>query len=177
MIASRTPVKVTVAVPARLHLGFLDLDGGLGRRFGGIGVAISDLQTRIAIERAPATEITGPESERVERYLPTMRAELGLGGGHRVEIADAVPAHAGLGSGTQLALAIAAAVRRLHDLPLDVAADAIRLDRGARSGAGVGLFHHGGLVVDGRRGAAMRPPPGAAPLRSTGPGGSLPAPA
>lgn len=159
MIASRNPVSVTVTVPARLHLGFFDLHGGLGRRFGGIGVAISDLQTCIAIERASATEITGTESDRVERYLDIMRRELGLVGGHRITILEAVPAHAGLGSGTQLALAVAAAVRRLHDLPLDVAADAIRLDRGARSGVGVGLFHHGGLVVDGGRGPAMRPAP------------------
>jgi beta-ribofuranosylaminobenzene 5'-phosphate synthase len=159
MVASRNPVKVTVAVPARLHLGFLDLDGGLGRRFGSIGVAISDLHTRVAIARAAATEILGPQSDRVARYLEMMQRELGLAGEHRLEILDAVPAHAGLGSGTQLALAVAAAVRRLHGLPLDVAADAIRLDRGARSGAGVGLFHHGGLVLDGGRGPAMRPAP------------------
>jgi len=159
MVASRNPVKVTVAVPARLHLGFLDLDGGLGRRFGSIGVAISELATRIAIERAATTEISGPERERGARYLDVMRRDLGLAGGHRVEIIETVPAHAGLGSGTHLALAVATAVRRLHGLPLDVAGDAIRLDRGARSGAGVGLFHHGGLVVDGGRGAAMRPAP------------------
>lgn len=159
MAASRNPVKVTVAVPARLHLGFLDLDGGLGRRFGSIGVAISDLQTRIAIERASATEIIGPEGDRIGRHVDTMRRELDLPHAYRVEVLDAVPAHAGLGSGTQLALAVAAGVRRLADLPLDVAGDAIRLDRGARSGVGVGLFHHGGLVVDGGRGPAMRPAP------------------
>jgi beta-RFAP synthase len=159
MAASRNPIDVTVTVPARLHLGFFDLHGGLGRRFGSIGVAISDLQTRIAIQRAAATEITGPESDRIERYLATMQRDLGIAGAHRINVLEAVPAHAGLGSGTQLALAVAAAVRRLHDLPLDVAADAIRLDRGARSGAGVGLFHHGGLVVDGGRGPAMRPAP------------------
>jgi len=159
MMASRNPASVTVTVPARLHLGFFDLHGGLGRRFGSVGVAISDLATRIEIERAAATEIAGPEGDRVERHLDIMRRELGLVGGHRITIREAVPAHAGLGSGTQLALAVAAAVRRLHDLPLDVAADAIRLDRGARSGAGVGLFHHGGLVVDGGRGLAMRPAP------------------
>ena len=159
MVASRNPVKVTVGVPARLHLGFLDLDGRLGRRFGSIGVAISDFATRIAIERAATTEIAGPESDRVERYLEMMRRDLGLADGHRVRVIDAVPAHAGLGSGTQLALAIAAAVRRLHGVPLNVAADAIRLDRGARSGAGVGLFHHGGLVVDGGRGPTMQPAP------------------
>jgi predicted sugar kinase len=31
---SPSPANVTVTVPARLHLGFLDLNGGLGRRFG-----------------------------------------------------------------------------------------------------------------------------------------------
>ena len=69
-----------------------------------------------------------------------------------VKIAEAVPAHAGLGSGTQLALAVAAGVRRLHNLPLDVEGDAVQLGRGTRSGIGIGLFHHGGLVVDGGRG-------------------------
>jgi beta-RFAP synthase len=159
MIASRNPIKVTASIPARLHLGFLDLDGELGRRFGGIGVAISDLRTRIAIERADVMRINGPDSDRVARYIEVMRRDLGLGGAYQVDILDAVPSHSGLGSGTQLALAVAAAVRKLHGLKLDVAADAIRLDRGARSGIGVGLFHHGGLVVDGGRGPTMRPAP------------------
>ena len=159
MIASRNPTKVTVSIPARLHLGFLDLDGGLGRRFGGIGVAISDLQTRVAVERADAMRISGPNGDRVARYVEIMRRDLGLGGAYRIDVLDAVPAHSGLGSGTQLALAVAAALRQLHGFPLDVAADAIRLDRGARSGIGVGLFHHGGVVLDGGRGPTMRPAP------------------
>jgi predicted sugar kinase len=45
------PAGITVAVPARLHLGFLDLNGRLGRRFGSIGLAISDLGTSITIRR------------------------------------------------------------------------------------------------------------------------------
>jgi beta-ribofuranosylaminobenzene 5'-phosphate synthase len=157
--APRNRVKVTVSIPARLHLGFLDLDGGLGRRFGSIGIAISDLKTRIAVAHAPAMRISGPGSDRVARYLDIMRRDLGLGDAYRIDILAAVPPHAGLGSGTQLALAVAAAVRRLHDLPLDVAADATRLERGARSGVGIGLFEHGGLVVDGGRGPTARPAP------------------
>src|ERR1700761_7260215 len=99
MIASRNPIKVTACVPARLHLGFLDLDGGLGRRFGGIGVAISDLQTRIAIESADVMRISGPDSDRVARYIEVMRRDLGLDGAYQVDILDAVPSHSGLGSG------------------------------------------------------------------------------
>src|SRR6185436_15722867 len=65
----------------------------------------------------------------------------------------------GLGSGTQLALAVAAALRRLHGLAPDTEADAMLLDRAARSGLGTGLFMHGGLALDGGRGEDDRPAP------------------
>jgi len=150
---SPTPfADVTVQAPARLHLGFLDLNGGLGRRFGSIGLAINGPKTTITISAAPEMRVTGPEWERVGSHVETMQRALGIGGAFDVRIKEVVAAHAGLGSGTQLALAVAAALRRLHGLPLDVARDAIRLGRGARSGVGVGVFEHGGLVVDGGRG-------------------------
>lgn len=147
--ASPRPAGVTVTIPARLHLGFLDLNGSLGRRFGSIGLAVSGLYTRIAFHRASKNRVSGPECERVMIHVEKMVQRLALGGGHDVNVLDVVPAHAGLGSGTQLALAVAAGVRRLHDLPSDIEGDAIHLGRGARSGVGIGLFRRGGLVVDG----------------------------
>jgi beta-ribofuranosylaminobenzene 5'-phosphate synthase len=154
--------NVTIRVPARLHLGFLDLNGGLGRRFGSIGVAIGGLRTTIAIGAASQMQVAGPERERVKSHVENMRDALGLGGAHDVTIEECVPAHVGLGSGTQLALAVAAGLRRLHGLPLDIRRDAIRLGRGARSGIGIGLFEQGGVVVDGGRGSTD----GAAPIIS-----------
>lgn len=144
--------SVTVTVPARLHLGFLDLNGGLGRRFGSIGMAISGPRTSITIRAASHMHVTGPEHERVEGHIDAMRRALALRGTYDVKIDEVVPAHVGLGSGTQLALAVAAGLRRLHGLPLDIRRDAIRLGRGARSGVGIGLFDRGGVVVDGGRG-------------------------
>jgi beta-ribofuranosylaminobenzene 5'-phosphate synthase len=143
---------VTVTAPARLHLGFLDLNGELGRRFGSIGLAIDGLRTELTVGIAERSEIVGPERERVQRHLQAMERWLGLDAAHRVTVAETIPAHAGLGSGTQLALSVAAAVRRLHGLPLDPPGDAARLGRGARSGVGIGLFDRGGLVVDGGHG-------------------------
>src|ERR1700674_867984 len=137
--------SVTVSVPARLHLGFMDLNGGLGRRFGGIGLAIGGLGTTMTIGTAAHMQVQGPERERARTYLDTMRRLLDLDGAYHLTIDETVPAHAGLGSGTQIALAVAAGVRRLHDLPLDVPGDAIRLGRGGRSGTGIGLFTRGGL--------------------------------
>ena len=152
MNRSPSPASVTVTVPARLHLGFLDLNGSLGRRFGSIGLAINGLKTSITFNAASQPQVTGPESERVRGYLQAMQRALGIESTCHVRIDEVVPPHAGLGSGTQIALAVAAGVRRFHGLPLDVRGDAIRLERGARSGVGIGLFDHGGLVVDGGRG-------------------------
>jgi beta-ribofuranosylaminobenzene 5'-phosphate synthase len=158
--ATQLGESVTVTVPARLHLGFLDLAGSLGRRFGSIGLAIAGLRTRLTVGRTRRADVVGPQADRVERHLETMRRELGLEGAYRVLIEEVVPAHAGFGSGTQIALAVAAAVRCLAKLPLDIRGDAVRLGRGRRSGVGIGLFDCGGLVVDGGRmpGAAAAAP-------------------
>ena len=64
VITTPLPATVTVTTPARVHLGFLDLNGGLGRRFGSIGLAISGLRTRLTIARAAETSVEGPDAER-----------------------------------------------------------------------------------------------------------------
>ena len=150
---------VEVASTARLHLGFLDLNFSLGRRFGSIGMLLDGPKTNLVLRRASETTVTGPERERAARALTLTVEHLGLPGGHAVDIARAMPAHAGLGSGTQLALSVAAAVRRLHGIAPDPRGDAARLGRGARSGVGVALFEQGGLVVDGGQGENGAVPP------------------
>jgi beta-RFAP synthase len=151
--------SVHVACGARLHMGFLDLSFTLGRRFGSIGMALDQPETRITLRRSTETHVEGPESERAANYLATLTHRLNLPGGHSLTINAAMPAHAGLGSGTQLALGIAAALRRLHGLPDDPAGDARMLGRGGRSGIGIALFQHGGFVLDGGIGDAGGPPP------------------
>lgn len=151
--------SVTVRVPARLHLGFLDLNGGLGRRFGSIGLPLSEPETVLSLSRAAETTVEGPDGARAGRYLATLCRHLGLSGPHRLVVEEAIPPHAGLGSGTQMALAVSAALRTLHGLPLDARADAVVLDRGARSGIGIASFQRGGVIVDGGKLAADAPPP------------------
>lgn len=150
---------VTVAAPARLHLGFLDMNGGLGRRFGSLGLAIDRPATRLSIRRAARHDVEGPEAERASRHLDLLTRHFGLESAYELEIHEAIPAHAGLGSGTKLALAVAAALRRLEGIALDAPADAVLLRRGARSGLGVGLFERGGFIVDGGRGERTTSPP------------------
>jgi beta-RFAP synthase len=151
--------QVSVAATARLHLGFLDMNGGLGRKFGGLGLSLDAPTTRLTLTRAVDNHVEGPEQTRAAELLARAQAALAPGAAHRLVIHDAIPAHSGFGSGTQLALAVAAALRRLEDLPHDAAADAALMSRGARSGLGAGLFVTGGLVVDGGRGPLTQTPP------------------
>jgi beta-ribofuranosylaminobenzene 5'-phosphate synthase len=153
------PASVSVAASARLHLGFLDMNGGLGRKFGGVGLALDAPATRLTLRRADKNLVEGLESARAAALLERAQEALGVTRRHRLAIEEAIPAHAGLGSGTQLALAISAALRRLEDLPHDPIADAALMARGARSGLGAGLFQHGGVVVDGGRGPQTSTPP------------------
>lgn len=151
--------RVDVAVPARLHLGLLDLEGGLGRRFGSLGLTLDGPQTRLGVTRGRGLSAEGPDAERAERYLAETVRAFGLDGGFRVEIAEAIPAHNGLGSGTQLALAAGMAACRLAGREVGARALAQALGRGARSGIGIGAFEQGGVLLDGGRGDREAPPP------------------
>ncbi len=150
----------TVRTTSRLHLGFLNPGSPHGRQFGSIGLALDAPATEITLRRAEAISASGPDAARAAPDLARVLAGLDIAPGHALRLRQAVPAHAGLGSGTQLALAVAAAVRCLHGCAQDVRADAALLERGARSGIGVALFEQGGLVVDGGSAPdATMPPP------------------
>jgi beta-ribofuranosylaminobenzene 5'-phosphate synthase len=151
--------SVTISVPARLHLGFLDPGGSAGRRFGSLGLPLSQPETLVRLSRSGETTVEGPESERAAAHLATLCKRLGIRAQHRLVVQQAIPRHAGLGSGTQIALAVAAALRTLHHLPLDVDADAALLARGNRSGIGIAAFKDGGVIVDAGADASGRPPP------------------
>jgi beta-RFAP synthase len=151
--------KVVISAPARLHLGFLDLHGGLGRRFGSIGLSIDGPRTRLSLQKAHVARAQGPDSERASAHLAVLSRRFGTKHAYALTIHEAIPAHAGLGSGTTLALAVAAAFRRLEGLRTDMREDAMMLSRGQRSGVGIAAFRTGGFVVDAGRSSDTAEPP------------------
>jgi beta-RFAP synthase len=142
---------VFVEAPARLHFGVLDLRGALGRWFGGIGAAAPGptLLLSARVDRTLAVE--GADADRAEKFARSFLAHHGLQTGARISIERALPRHAGLGSGTQLALAVARAIAELHGLPTETAALARAVGRAQRSAVGTWTFDGGGLVVEGGR--------------------------
>ena len=151
---------VRVEAPARLHMGMLDVARGRERRFGGLGVAVS--RPAAVVETSPSDDVTaeGPDAERALAVGRRCREALGLAGGARIRVLEAIPAHVGLGSGTKLALAVTAAMAALAGQAPEPRAIARAAGRGARSAVGLWTFALGGLVVEGGvRPGVERPAP------------------
>lgn len=158
--SSRPGVEcVFVEAPARLHMGFMDLNGTSGRCYGSVGLALDRPCTRVCATRAEGLSAQGPQSDRALDCLHLLQQAGALPGGVSLIVEKAIPAHIGLGSGTQLCLAVGSAVSQLYELGFSLKDLARLLDRGARSGIGVGAFEHGGFLVDGGRGKGDEPPP------------------
>lgn len=150
---------VRVSAPGRLHLGFLDLNGNLGRKFGSLGLAIDRPATELTLERAEIDVVEGAERERAQRALARYKALLKLDHSYRLKITQSIPAHTGLGSGTQLTMAVGGALAALEGLETELRALAEMQNRGARSAIGMVAFEVGGFVVDGGRGRSDTAPP------------------
>ncbi len=147
-----------VSTGARLHFGFLDPSGQGPRPFGSFGLALDWPRTSLELRRADGFLVEGPEQERALAYLRRFAKAWGMNGAYALRIEEAIPSHSGLGSGTQLALAIGSAIAALDGRPLDLVAIAALAERGKRSGIGIGTFAQGGVVLDGGPGAATLPP-------------------
>lgn len=143
------PDSVFVEAAARLHFGVLDLRGGLGRRFGGLGAAIPSPSLLLEATRAPDLSASGSDAARAAEFARRFLGYHRLTGGARLVVHRRIPAHSGLGSGTQLGLAVARALAELYDLPTEAVGLALAVARGRRSAIGTRTFALGGFIVEG----------------------------
>jgi hypothetical protein len=60
-LQATAPAGVAVTVSARLHLGFLDLNGEFGRQFGSLGLSISEPRGRLTLRRASVARVRWPD--------------------------------------------------------------------------------------------------------------------
>jgi beta-RFAP synthase len=140
-------------------MGFIDLSGSLGRHFGSIGVALDNIATKLSISYAEKLTVSGASPVRAEKCIKALCKALNVSDQLKIDIEEAIPEHVGLGSGTQMALAVGSALNAFYDLDLSTRKIAQLTDRGRRSGIGIGVFEQGGLVVDGGRGVDTKTPP------------------
>jgi len=142
---------VFVETAARLHFGVLDLRGSLGRWFGGIGAAAPGPTLVVSASTAATLKVDGEEPERAAEAGRRFLAHYGIAGGAMITVHRALPPHAGLGSGTQLALAVGRALAEVYGIASDAAALARATGRAHRSAIGTWTFAGGGFVLEGGR--------------------------
>ncbi len=140
---------IEIRTPARLHLGLLDTTGNLGRLYGSIGVAIDQPGVRIICKVADTFFVEGLEVERVTKFVRRFLDRYPIPSGVHFQILSTIPAHVGLGSGTQLALAVGTALAQIGRLEISIEEIALAMGRGTHSGIGINAFHRGGFVLDG----------------------------
>ncbi len=147
-------MKVYVKTPARLHLGLIDLNGDLGRLYGGLGVGINRPNVILEAQRSEKLFAAGEKTEQVKtlakRFLETYNAKANAS----IYVKQTIPEHAGLGSGTQLALAVATALSKLFNVDASIQELAEAMGRGQRTSIGTTIFKQGGFVVDGGKSAS-----------------------
>jgi beta-ribofuranosylaminobenzene 5'-phosphate synthase len=168
-IFSKTGIMLQVQAYSRLHFGFLNLpsgEGAAGRCFGGVGVMIAQPDLSVTAEPDSVWSAEGPQAERALAFAQRFVAASCREGPdaawppHHLRIERVMPAHVGLGSGSQLGLAVARALAGSAGLSCDVATLARRVGRGLRSALGVHGFEQGGLLVE----SGKRTSQGLAPL-------------
>jgi len=157
--------SVRVSAPARLHLGFLDLNGSSGRKYGSIGLAIEAFNTSVTVNLGRSLQITSSNHHsKIEEIVAHFYATLGkhIPPSERnvnLTITEQIPEHAGFGSGTQLALTIGTALCKLHNIQAETNEIGKRLGRGSRSGIGIATFNIGGFIIDGGLDTESTTPP------------------
>ncbi|MSQ95904.1 MAG: beta-RFAP synthase [Gemmataceae bacterium] len=155
---------IRVRTGSRLHFGLFSLPSEAAaawlnqegkptvprRQFGGVGLMIDKPGIELTIERADRFSAEGPLAERASQFAHSYCNSVGINDAFHLRVESAAPEHAGLGTGTQLGLAVARAIAELTDRrPRDAVNLARQVGRGVRSALGVHGFDSGGFLVEG----------------------------
>ncbi len=143
--------------PSRLHFGLLQVPAAgtspaAGERcYGGLGLMIDRPGVVVTWRPAELRRVEGRHAQRAQQFALRLEALLPepLRQPYHLLVEQAPPEHIGLGTGTQLGLAVArilAVAAGLEQWPVTTLAAGI--GRGQRSAVGVHGFVHGGLIAE-----------------------------
>lgn len=172
-----------IETPSRLHLTLIDLNGSIGRIDGGVGLTIQEPNLILKAETAEdGIEIEFEETDLNERLMEEYKEKIeksakkiteykDISTGFKFTLKKTYPAHSGLGSGTQISLAVGKIILKLHNHDMDAVQIAKIVGRGGTSGIGVRAFDHGGFIIDGGHKIGEKPDflPSSASKASPGP--------
>lgn len=144
-------MKICVKAHSRLHLGFMDLNGDLGRLYGSIGVTLSNPKTEILMESAHNLSVNCQDKHTQRKILDIVAVfskYYKIDPKVAIQVISLIPEHKGFGSGTQLTLAIASALAKLFGIEASAYDISSVMGRGMRSSIGCWSFETGGIIID-----------------------------
>lgn len=139
---------IEIVTGSRLHFGLLDTV----EPFGGVGVMVDTPVTQVTATIADQFEYSGPDAVRAAAIAMRIGSLVGVEGKLppcHIHVNRFAPTHCGLGSGTQLAMALAEGISRCLGIRLDLQTLATRIAlRGVRSAVGIHGYVQGGLIFE-----------------------------
>lgn len=141
-----------IRTPSRLHFTLIDMNGEIGRVDGGLGVSLQHPSVEFDFRWNERTIVRGGqtnEQDLVTMELAACSHVLRVEPKIEIIIRQMIPPHQGLGSGTQLKLALLSALCRQFGLDYSLSDLVAKSTRGGTSGIGVNAFHTGGFLLDG----------------------------
>ncbi len=141
-------MKIRITTPSRLHLGFFDFGNESCSRYDSAGVTIQKPNFVIEAETSDTLKVEGVGKEKAMQYAKIFIKEFNLRKNVKIKILESIPEHVGLGSGTQLALGVGAAIVKIFGLEISVDEIAKITGRGNVSRIGICAFESGGFIVD-----------------------------
>lgn len=148
--------SATITTSSRLHFGLFGWGPNTQRQFGGFGLMIQNPGFHITAEIALCDHIKANpiDHKAITFLLPFIRDSLNQNGFRlpplSITVQNTIPAHHGLGSGTQRSFALgrlATTIAGWKNPPMSQLA--LITNRFPRSGIGAYGFEQGGLIVDG----------------------------
>jgi len=117
--------------------------------FGGLGVGINRPNVVLEAEKSENLAVAGEKTDHVKILAKRFLENFNIKSNAYINVKQVIPEHSGLGSGTQLALAVASSLAKMFDVKASVQELAEAMGRGKRTSVGTTIFEQGGFVVDG----------------------------
>ncbi|MGI9469752.1 MAG: beta-ribofuranosylaminobenzene 5'-phosphate synthase [Rubripirellula sp.] len=145
---------VRICTGSRLHFGLLDTV----RPFGGVGVMLNTPCTEVVVSTSDRFRCPDDYQDRIDPIAERVRQFNGAAAlpSCSVQVLQTAPTHCGLGSGTQLALAVTESLCLHQALAVDQSTIANALaSRGQRSVVGTHGYWQGGMIYEAGDGEAL----------------------
>jgi beta-ribofuranosylaminobenzene 5'-phosphate synthase len=149
-------MKIRITTPCRIHLSLIDENGFVGRVDGGIGLMLD--RPNVVFEasnnakefKIKAHKYYRESIEVINQIASKVFKAFNISNKNfHFNLIRYYPSHVGLGSKTQLSLAIARAITKLKDInDLEIKELTKLVERGGTSGIGWRGFEAGGFILD-----------------------------